>query len=278
MDYIIYTYGGQGELVAGIFNSIARLFATNSEYFTVVGKFAMALGAVWAATRAIFNANIGIFGKEWFFPSFLAFTFLFTPKTDVVIHDAINKNTYAVANVPYAIALFSSLPSKISHYLAEEIEDQFQIADQARSSHNGLMFGAKLVSKFKDIKVQDHVLLDNAKNFIKQCYIRPWVMGNILGKRQEAESTDDVMGFLRANKANNFGIYYKKQDGDIEFKECPELTEPILSAIETEARSDKILGSFGMALGGSGTNLNQLARRMTETGAHALQALARGDL
>ena len=57
-NFIIYTYGGQGELVAQIFNGIARIFGTNSEYFTVVGKFAMSLGAIWAATRAIFNTNI----------------------------------------------------------------------------------------------------------------------------------------------------------------------------------------------------------------------------
>ena len=86
-NFIIYTYGGQGELVAQIFNGIARIFGTNSEYFTVVGKFAMSLGAIWAATRAIFNTNIGMFGKEWFFPVFLSFTFLFTPKSNVLIID-----------------------------------------------------------------------------------------------------------------------------------------------------------------------------------------------
>ena len=63
MDYVIYTYGGFAEMIATIFNAMARLFATDSEYFTVVGKMSLTVGAIWAGTRAIFNTNIGIFGK-----------------------------------------------------------------------------------------------------------------------------------------------------------------------------------------------------------------------
>jgi conjugal transfer mating pair stabilization protein TraG len=55
MDYIIYTFGGNAELIKDIFNAIAMIFKTDSNYITAVGKFSMTIGAVWAATRAIFK-------------------------------------------------------------------------------------------------------------------------------------------------------------------------------------------------------------------------------
>jgi conjugal transfer mating pair stabilization protein TraG len=164
----------------------------------------------------------------------------------------------------------------ISNFVASKIEDEFQTVDNLQSSRTGLMFGAKLVGKFKDVTIKDPVLLANAKEFTRQCFIRPWIMGNILGKRAEAESSDDLLTFMRTNKANNFGIYYKNQDGSVIFKTCSEITDPLLSAIEKEAKSSKILGSFGMALGGPKDSLQILAKRLSKTGNDALNILAKG--
>jgi conjugal transfer mating pair stabilization protein TraG len=274
-NYIIYSFGGYGELIWSIFNSIARIFASQSPYFTSVAKFSMTIGALWAATKAIFNTNVGIFGKAWFLPTFLAFTFLFSPKATVVIHDWGNKTTHTVAGIPFAIAFFSSTPSMIAYSLANTIEEEFGTPSALRSSDTGLMFGAKLVGKLKDIQLQDPILLDNAKEFTRQCFIRPWIMGNILGKRFEAENTNDLVGFLRQNKANNFGIYYKEQAGQTSFKTCFEVTEPILSAIEQQARSSNVLGNFGLMLGLNSNNLEQAARQITQTGNQALNSLAK---
>ncbi|SPM44887.1 conjugal transfer protein TraG [Orientia tsutsugamushi] len=66
MDYVIYTFGG-GDLLWHVFNGIGRVFASNSEYFTPVCHLALTIGGIWAATRAIFRENIGIFAMEWFF-------------------------------------------------------------------------------------------------------------------------------------------------------------------------------------------------------------------
>lgn len=271
MDYVIHTYGGHAELIWEVFNGMAMLFASKSSYFTVVGKLSMTVGAVWAATRAIAGANIGIFGKQWFAPAFLSFALLFSPKVQVQIRDEARSMQYTVDNIPFAVAFFSSLPSKISYYLSKQIEEKLDIADKARSSNGGLMFGAKLVSQFKYLTVQDPVLLDNAKNFSKQCFLRPWIMGNILGKRKEAE---EIMEWLRNNKANNFGLYYKSKDGGVSFKACVDVTEEILSGIEAEAKSSKVLASLGLATKGTNEAVEELARRMINTGQDALKVLS----
>lgn len=273
MEYIIYTYGGFAELIAQIFNSMAILFYSDSAYFTNVGKLAFTVGGVWAGTRAIFNTNIGIFGKHWFLPSFFAFTLLFAPKATVHIHDGGTKEAYTVANVPFAVAFFSSIPSQLSHYLSHEIEEKMATPESVKS-HNGIMFGAKLLSEVKDVTVQDRLLLTNAKEFSKQCYLRPWIMGNIRGKRQEAETTTDIIQFLQTNKINNFGMYYKEANGGSTFKLCKDATDDILKGLDEEAKKDDVLGSIYSGLSNKDVTTQHMAKRMTDTGQGALTALS----
>ena len=276
MEYMIYTFGGQAELINNIFNGIARVFASNSAYFTPVGKIALTLGAMWAGTRAMFNANIGIFGKQWFLPTFLAFTLLFTPKATVWIKDDLANTVHKIDNIPFAIAFFSSLPSTISYSLAEIIEKELNIADSVRSSRTGLMFGAKLVAKFREIKIQDPILLDNAKQFCKQCYMKPWVMGNILGKKKDAEETPNMLTFINNNIPHNFGIYYKNPaDGVISFKDCQEVAPLLTAQMRGEANSPHLLTSLGSALGIKNDRPEQLAQRIRAISTDTLAILQR---
>ena len=263
MEYVIYTFGGQAELIHNIFNGIARAFASDGDYFTIVGKFALSVGGVWAGTRAIFHANIGIFSKQWFFPVFLAFTFLFSPKVTVWIKDDLANTAYKIDNIPFAIAFFSSVPSTMSYAMAEKIERELNIADSVRNSKAGLMFGAKLVGKFRDLKIQDPVLLDNVKQFCKQCYLKPWVMGNILGKRKEAEEANNMLAFINANIPYNFGIYYRDPETrELSFKDCHEAVRLITTQMQQEARSPKLMAALGSALGLKNDNVEQLAVRI----------------
>ncbi|MDJ1257665.1 MAG: conjugal transfer protein TraG N-terminal domain-containing protein [Candidatus Midichloria sp.] len=63
----------------------------------------MTIGGIWAATRAIFRGNIGIFAMEWFFPSLFIFIFLFAPKTNVWLKDEMQAPV-KIDNIPIGIA------------------------------------------------------------------------------------------------------------------------------------------------------------------------------
>ncbi|WP_371218392.1 conjugal transfer protein TraG [Orientia tsutsugamushi] len=99
-----------------MFNGIGRVFASNSEYFTPVGHLALTIGGIWAATRAIFRGNIGIFAMEWFFPSIFIFTLLFAPKATVWLKDEVSMNApVKVDNIPnrYCNVCFSFLSNEL---------------------------------------------------------------------------------------------------------------------------------------------------------------------
>nr|WP_253308672.1 conjugal transfer protein TraG N-terminal domain-containing protein [Rickettsia endosymbiont of Ceutorhynchus assimilis] len=249
-DYVIHTFGG-GDILWQVFNGIGRVFASHSEYFTPVGKFALTIGGIWAATRAIFRGNIGIFAMEWFFPSLFIFIFLFAPKANVWLKDEISMQApVKIDNIPIGIALFASISSKISYSLSETLEKHLLPPDKGLSSRkNGIMFGAKAIGKIKDIQIEDPVTLSNTKEFLRQCFMKPYIIGNILGKKAEAQRASDIIAFIEQNMPNNFGIYYKDPSNSaISFKTCRQVT-PLIKAAVNKELNDGLLTQFANIIG-----------------------------
>lgn len=250
MDYVIHTFGG-GDILWQIFNGIGRVFASDSEYFTPVGKFALTVGGIWAGTRAIFKGNIGIFAMEWFFPSFFIFIFLFSPKATVWLKDEVSMSApVKIDNIPAGVAVFSSISSRISYSLSEMLEKHLLPPDEGLNSRKtGIMFGAKAVGKIRDIQIQDPVTLTNSKEFLRQCFMKPYIIGNILGKKSEAQKTNDIISFIEQNMPNNFGIYYRDPaSSTISFKTCRQAMPVIKGAIHKELH-DGLLTKFASSLG-----------------------------
>lgn len=276
MEYTLYTYGGQ-DLVVQVFNAIARIFQTDSEYFTPVGTLSLAIGGVWATTRAIFNQNVGIFGKSWFFPTFLSITLLFTPKATVWVKDDVLKNApIKVDNVPFAVAFFASLSSTISHALSEVVETELMPAQGVMSTQSGLMFGARLVGKIKDVHIEDPILLENTKAFCKQCFTKPFLMGNLMGKRFDAMKSKDMLSFVKENMPRNFGIYYKAADtGIVSFKTCHEALSLIEQGLAAEMLSKTPFLQLADAIGLGKSTLDSLALRLMAVGGDSLTYLMR---
>nr|WP_050755376.1 MULTISPECIES: conjugal transfer protein TraG N-terminal domain-containing protein [spotted fever group] len=245
MDYVIHTFGG-GDILWQIFNGIGRVFASDSEYFTPVGKFALTIGGIWAGTRTIFKGNIGIFAMEWFFPSFFIFIFLFAPKATIWLKDEVSMSApVKIDNIPSGVAFFSSVASRMSYTLSEMLEKHLLPPDEGLNSRKtGIMFGTKAVGKIRDIQIQDPITLTNSKEFLRQCFMKPYIIGNILGKKAEAQQTNDIISFIEQNMPNNFGIYYRDPGNSaISFKTCKQATPLIKGAINKELHdgvTDKI--------------------------------------
>ncbi|WP_371219084.1 conjugal transfer protein TraG N-terminal domain-containing protein [Orientia tsutsugamushi] len=276
MDYVIYTFGG-GDLLWHVFNGIGRVFASNSEYFTPVGHLALTIGGIWAATRAIFRGNIGIFAMEWFFPSIFIFTLLFAPKSTVWLKDEVSMSApVKVDNIPIGIAMFASLSSQTSYFVSKMLENHLLPAYEGLSSRKtGIMFGAKAVAKIRDVQIQDPVTLTNTKEFLRQCFMKPYIIGNILGKKAAAQQTNDIIGFIEQNIPNNFGIYYREPSNlAISFKSCRQATPLIKAAIHKEL-NEGLLTKFAAAIGVQSDQSHMLSQRLKVMTGDTLKYLQR---
>ncbi|QES96054.1 conjugal transfer protein TraG [Orientia tsutsugamushi] len=276
MDYVIYTFGG-GDLLWHVFNGIGRVFASNSEYFTPVGRLALTIGGIWAATRAIFRGNIGIFAMEWFFPSIFIFTLLFAPKATVWLKDEVSMSApVKVDNIPIGIAMFASLSSQTSYFVSKMLENHLLPAYEGLSSRKtGIMFGAKAVAKIRDVQIHDPVTLTNTKEFLRQCFMKPYIIGNILGKKAAAQQTNDIIGFIEQNIPNNFGIYYREPSNlGISFKTCRQATPLIKAAIHKEL-NEGLLTKFAAAIGVQSDQSSMLSQRLKVMTGDTLKYLQR---
>ena len=267
MEYIIYTYGG-GDLLISVFNAVAMIFETDNKYLTPVGTMALTLGGVYAGIKATFKADIAILGKNWMIPSMIAFFLLFSPKTTVWIKDEVALNApVKIDNIPFGISFFTSVGTKISHGLSKLIEETMLPVNAGRSTTGGILYGAKAVAKIRDIQIQDPILLRNTKEYLRQCYMLPYVIGNFGGKKIEAQKAVDLLAYLDKNPVKRLGIKTTNKDGSVgKFLTCTEAGKMLKGEIATESKAPALMKQFAAVLGISTTNealMNKRIKAMT---------------
>ena len=266
MEYPIYTYGG-GELLISVFNAIAMIFKTDSTYLTPVGKIAMQLGGVYIGIKAIFKGDIGLLIRGWMIPSMIVFLLLFSPKTTVWIKDEVAMSApVKIDNIPFGISFFTSLSSVVSHNLSKLIEEVMLPVGGAGGNRTGLLYGAKAVAKLRDVQLQDPILLQNVKEYMRQCYMRPYVIGNFGNHKSGAIKADDILDYLDKNPVKCFGIKPVGIGGSLgKFMTCTEAGIMIKADVEKHVQDPLLMNKFGAALGLTTSNnalLNQRIKSM----------------
>tara|TARA_B100000614_G_scaffold248686_1_gene256903 strand:+ start:2494 stop:5310 length:2817 start_codon:yes stop_codon:yes gene_type:complete len=266
----IYTFGG-GEILGPIFNGMAMIFQSNNDYFTPVAELALLVGGLWAALRAFYGYNVGIFGKQWFVPTFTILTLFFTPKSSVDIIDQANPgHTYQkVDNIPSGIALISSVASNISYHVTQMIEQHIRPLhrDVYTYTKTGPLFGAKILASTKDLRLSHPSMRENVKKFTNQCYAWPFVITNIAGKRQEAIETEDILHFIDQEAHPSLGMYWDGGDGKAAFKTCKDAV-PLVREALTQDQDKAILG-LSTLTGYGGQDAHSLTQKMKQYGGDA---------
>ncbi|WPX99886.1 TraG-like conjugal transfer protein (plasmid) [Candidatus Megaera polyxenophila] len=244
------------------------IFETDNKYLTPVGTMALTLGGVYAGIKATFKADIAILGKNWMIPSMIAFFLLFSPKTTVWIKDEVALNApVKIDNIPFGISFFTSMGTKISHGLSKLIEETMLPVNAGRSTTGGILYGAKAVAKIRDIQIQDPILLRNTKEYLRQCYMLPYVIGNFGGKKIEAQKAEDLLAYLDTNPVKRLGIKATNKDGSVgSFMTCTEAGKMLKGEIATESKAPALMKQFAAVLGISTTNealMNRHIKAMT---------------
>ncbi|KJV70122.1 putative traG protein [Orientia tsutsugamushi str. UT76] len=172
--------------------------------------------------------------------------------------------------------MFASLSSQTSYFVSKMLENHLLPAYEGLSSRKtGIMFGAKAVAKIRDVQIHDPVTLTNTKEFLRQCFMKPYIIGNILGKKAAAQQTNDIIGFIEQNIPNNFGIYYREPSNlAISFKSCRQATPLIKAAIHKEL-NEGLLTKFAAAIGVQSDQSSMLSQRLKVMTGDTLKYLQR---
>lgn len=261
MQNIIYN---GDDLLISVFQAVALIFETDNKYLTPIGQFSLGFGALYIGIKAMFKGDIGIVIKGWMIPTFLVYTLLFAAKSSVWIKNDIEMSApVKIDNIPAGIAYFTSTSSKISHYLSELLEEVMLPVGTNISSKHGVMYGAKAVAKIRDIQIYDPILLRNTKEYMRQCYMMPYVLGNFANRKVEAVTKPDILGYLEENPAKCFGIKPIKPDGSIGgFQTCTDAGRDIKRSIEEYSKSPLVLSKLAAAIGIPTSDRAQMSQRL----------------
>jgi hypothetical protein len=236
MEYAIYTFGG-GEILWKILNGIAILFKGDTPYFSMIAGLVASSSLVFVGASALFRGAPMYFLQHWFFPVILVTNILFGITAKVNIIDVVdgNQRFSQVANVPLGLAAVGSLTTTVSKHVTEAVEQAFGSVDGTpRYTSTGLMFGSRLASMAKSIRIKDPILQENLKAYVSRCFMWPYVFTNISPGKKAALESEDILAFIEANPHPSLGVYWRESDGSSSFKKCSECTATVKNVIALE--------------------------------------------
>jgi conjugal transfer mating pair stabilization protein TraG len=263
---VIHTYGG-GHMLYEVFNVIAMICKSDSPYWTSFMYPALLVGGLWAAVTATAQANLGIFAKKWFVPTYALLLIALVPKTHLNIIDEVDP-TFAsdrVDNIPVGLAVIATVSSSLSRGLTEIMEDAFETTDLTRFTKTGFAFSSRLTREARTMRIKDSRVRQNVKDWADQCVWLPYLKTNIRGKREAVRKSEDILTWVQANGHPSLGIYWRNEDGSREYKTCRATAIDIRAAMEAEGEKGlKTLGARLFGLAPAGTSADHLRPIMQE--------------
>lgn len=202
----VYSYGG-GEALYYIFNSLAMLFRGNAmnSLFNVM----VMVGLLWAGIKSgIDKDKFGSYTK-WFMRYIFVLIVLIQPThifgrgMTVHIRDIVTGQAKHVDNLPPGLVIPASFISGLGYGITKGFETVFTTADSNYLPYHkyGTMFGAGVISEFRNIKIQDPVFRENLESFISNCM----AFDVMIGKKydiQEVYSSSNLFKLIKDNASH----------------------------------------------------------------------------
>ena len=201
-SYEYFTYPGNGDVIANVFNSIAMFSGTT-----------MMAGAAQAASLFGFIVvlSIGAFKLDlresfsWLIGVFIVWMVLMTPKVTVLVTEqgsyGFSAKQQAIANVPFGIAAGSSIISQFGFNITRKMEQVYSIPNDLNYTQTGLMFGNRLYEGIYSAKFSDDVLISDWALFTHNCTFFDINMYKLYSIN-ELKYSSDILGLLgRTNNA-----------------------------------------------------------------------------
>lgn len=173
MIWEIYSYWNVSELAA-VFEAVAML--TQAEDYGQLIAIALIVGVAVAALGTLTGAKDGLSGGRYFLTGLFLYAVFAIPKADVAMIDKTGtKGAIVVQNVPFTLAVFGHLTSRVGDWLTVSYETTMTTIVPSYANDgvpfvgNGLMFGQKLIEKAELARGGGVTYQQNMAEFFNQC-------------------------------------------------------------------------------------------------------------
>jgi conjugal transfer mating pair stabilization protein TraG len=216
MEYVAY---GGGEYYRDVFNSVAMLAGSNG--ISSLIRLAMMLGLLAGIIKMAFDLNLkSLF--QWYMMALLIYGIMWVPKVTVQVTDELNPYMAggAVANVPLGVGMMASLTSQVGRRAIDLSEQAFGDLGDLRYSETGMIYGAKLVERLREVRPVNATFETNVQNYIARCVYQD-VATEQLGMKQLQES-GDLWTTISANPNPAVAMAYVNDAGQSVAMDCPQ--------------------------------------------------------
>ena len=208
----IYTIGG-GEIIYNIMQAVALCLNGGSGLLDALLRIGGLCGTFIAYYIILYGSPWEIF-KSWGLPVLLIMNLLFVPSTTVWVRDTITNYSYKVDNVPYGLAAFASVTSRLGKGITEIIEQNFQLPDNENMTYQktGMLFGSNIMEKAKTFRITNLNFKENMRNFVGQC-VKYDIMLNHKYTFDQLRNTNDIWSLVSSSPSKNRGFFWQPEGG-----------------------------------------------------------------
>ena len=239
-----------GDLFASLFNLLA-LFSKSSSFTKLIG-IAASFGLFMAIIRYFKTSNPLTIGK-WFMTYMLILNIAIIPKCDVQVFDISTQKTYAIANVPLAVAFLSHSLTTLGYGLAQLFDSIFSTPDSIQYSKTGFLFGSRLIQESREFRITDPLLRTEFSMYFKRCVVGNIYLNRVLSPTDLRES-NSIWQSISKNPSTIRRTLIINADGTRENKTCFEATPILREKLNKEINSAYKI--FGIKIFGKPRNIN----------------------
>ena len=239
----VYTIGG-GEIIYNIMQAVALCLNGGSGLLDALLRIGGLCGAFIAYYIILYGSPWEIF-KSWGLPVLLIMHMFFVPSTTVWVRDTITNYSYKVDDVPYGLAVFASVTSRLGKIVTEQIEQNFQLPDNENMTYQktGMLFGSNIMEKAKTFRITNQQFKENMRNFVGQC-VKYDIMLNHKYTFDQLRNTNDIWSLVSSNPSQNRGFFWQPEGGGkAEYVSCAKAVENFNKLwVEEYNRSFSLMG------------------------------------
>lgn len=206
----VYTIGG-GEIIYNIMQAVALCLNGGGGLLNAFLRIGGLVGAFIAYYIILYGSPWEII-KSWGLPVLLIMHMFFVPSTTVWVKDTITNYSYKVDNVPYGLAAFSSITSRLGKVVTEQIEKNFSLPDNITYQKTGMLFGSNIMEKAKTFRITNRSFKENMRNFVGQC-VKYDIMLNHKYSFDDLVNSNDIWSKVSSSPSKIRGFLWQPEGG-----------------------------------------------------------------
>lgn len=255
--YEYYTFPGGAQSLIQIFNAVAMISGSNS--YTSLMLVGSLLGFMITMAVGIFKVDLKESISYILVVSFI-WIILMVPKTSVVIIEGsgynISPTAHRVDNIPFGLAVSSSMISKIGFWMTKSTEQVFTLPNDLNYSETGVLFGNRMLRQIYYSDLTNPVLKKDWAAFVHQCSFFDMNLYNKYSMEQLISSSDLLTTLGNTNAvlsvtihASNTGKETFATTCDVAYQQLIARTQADINTKTIPRAAQKLMGGMGWDAG-----------------------------